>query len=382
MQPRPVLFVSALFSAALLSGCGSRQAKAPAPEPTKGPPHVSEEVIQKNKPNEAGAIMVLMYHRFLPNEADNDLNRRPDTFRNDLKLLRDNNYYPVTASEFVENKMDVPAGKTPVAITFDDALPTQFEIKTGNDGQPHIAPDCAVGILETFNKQHPDWPNKATFFVLPKEGSNSFPFGQSEGVGDKFAYLQKHGYEIANHTSTHSSMRGMTPDKVQWELATAKKDILGIAPDAAMKTFALPYGKLPRKDEARAKLLKGESGGTSYEHEAVFLAAWRPNLSPITKDDKKFTDGGQMATFDIKGLQRITPDARKPKEPGTFEYWMTFFKKNPSLRYVSDGNMEVATIPASAQSSVDEARVSAQGKILQVYGGGAGGKGGGDLSVQ
>ena len=116
MQPRPVLFVSAIFSAALLSGCGSRQAKAPAPEPTKGPPRVSEEVIQKNKPNEAGAVMVLMYHRFLPDEPDNDLNRRPDTFRNDLKLLRDNNYYPVTALEFVENKMDVPAGKTPCLL--------------------------------------------------------------------------------------------------------------------------------------------------------------------------------------------------------------------------------------------------------------------------
>ena len=177
----------------------------------------------------------------------------------------------------------------------------------------------------------------------------------------------------------------MTPDKVAVGVGDRQKRHLGNrAPDAAMKTFALPYGKLPRKDDARAKLLKGQSGGTSYEHEAVFLAAWRPNLSPITKDDKKLTDGGQLATFDIAGLQRITPDARKPKEPGTFEYWLKFFKENPSLRYVSDGNMEVATIPASVKSSVDEARVSAQGKILQVYGGASdkGGKSGGSLSVQ
>src|SRR5690606_10486346 len=118
------------------------------------------------------AVMVLMYHRILSDEPDNDLNRKPETFHNDLKLLRENNYYPVTALDFVQNNMDVPAGKTPVVITFDDALPSQFQVETGTDGQPHIAPDCAVGIMETFNKQHSDWPTKATFFVLPREGRN------------------------------------------------------------------------------------------------------------------------------------------------------------------------------------------------------------------
>ena len=57
--------------------------------------------------------MVLMYHRLLPGEADNDLNRKPDTFRNDLKLLRDSNYYPVTASEFVETRWTCPPEKRP-----------------------------------------------------------------------------------------------------------------------------------------------------------------------------------------------------------------------------------------------------------------------------
>src|SRR5690606_37654788 len=129
------------LSATTLAGCGSRQAAAPQPTPTAGPPHVSDEVIQKVKPNEAGAVMVVMYHRFLPDEPDNDLNRRPETFRKDLERLRANNYYAVTALEFVENKMDVPAGKTPVVLTFDDALPSQFEVVSGSDGKAHIAPD-------------------------------------------------------------------------------------------------------------------------------------------------------------------------------------------------------------------------------------------------
>jgi peptidoglycan/xylan/chitin deacetylase (PgdA/CDA1 family) len=373
--------LSAAIAATTLSGCGSRQAQKPAAEPTKGPPHVSDDTIRKVKPNEAGAIMVLMYHRFLPDEPDNDLNRKPATFRHDLELLRDHNYYPVTALELVENKMDVPAGKTPVVLTFDDALPSQFEVRTGSDGQPHIAPDCAVGIMETFHKEHADWPTRGTFFVLPKAGRNTFPFGQAESVGDKFSYLEKHGYEIANHTSTHSSMRGMSADKVQWELANAKKMIQEIAPGAPMKILALPYGQVPRNDAARAKLLKGENGGVSYQHEAVFLAAWRPVLSPVTKKDKSLTNGGHLALFDIAGLERVKPDPQQAKMPGTFEYWLKYFQENPSQRYVSDGELEVVTVPVSSQSAVDEARVRAQGKILQTYGG-AKDKSGGDLSVQ
>lgn len=368
------------------SGCNKAEPVAVAPPKPKAPARISDADIAKYKPDESGAVMVVMYHRFNAGEADNDLNRRPQTFRRDLETMLARGYYPVNALDLVENKMDVPIGKTPIVLTFDDALPSQMRLVTGRDGQPHIDPDCAAGIMETFHKAHPnDWPLRGTFFVLPREGKGTDPFGQAESVGDKFAYLTKGGYEIANHTSTHSNMRGMTPDKVRWELGTAVADIKQIAPDAQMKTFALPYGKLPRSDAARQALLSGAQGNSSYKHEAIFLAAWRPVLSPVTKADKKLAQGGTFCLFDTTRLERVKPDPRQAKLPGTLEYWMKYFDANKTLRYISDGNIQFVSVPAARKSAIDPARIKAQGKTLQVYGvGGANGSGksGGSLSVE
>ncbi len=394
MIRRKSLFIAALAAPALLaSGCHKAQPVAQAPKPTPTPPQVSQADIEKFQPNEAGAIMVLMYHRMLDKEAEGALNRHPGTFARDLETLRSKGYFPVNAIDLVENTMPVPAGKTPVVLTFDDALPSQFKIVTGADGKPHIDPKCTVGILETFHKKHPDeWPEKATFFVLPGGGRNAEPFGQADAVARKFKYLQDHGYEIANHTTTHPNMHSMSADKVQQELAGALKSIKEIAPEASVRTFALPYGKVPRDEAARKALQAGSSGGQSYSHKAVFLAAWRPVLSPITRQDKKLTRQGELAVFDPYRLERITPDARHPNTAGTLEYWISWFDKNHDARYISDGVDEVASVPASSRSAVDSARVAEQGKRLQVYGqssgassakGGKGAKGsGGDLSVQ
>ena len=364
----------------ILSGCKKDEPVAQAPQPTPTPNRVSQSDIDKYKPNEAGAIMVVMYHRILASEADADLNRQPDTFRRDLEQLRAKGYYPVNALEMVTNAMKVPAGKTPVVLTFDDALVSQFHIIQGSDGKPHIDPDCAVGIMESFSKKYPDWPTKGTFFVLPKEGRNGEPFGQVESVGDKFAYLSQHGYEIANHTSTHSNLRGFDAAKLQWELATAHKDIKQLAPNAEMRTLALPYGKLPRDKAVRKYLQSGKDGDSSYQHKAVFLAAWRPILSPVTRADKKWTQGGQFAMFDRYELERVKPDTKQAKQPGTLEYWMAFFDRDKGARYVSDGNDNIVTVPITMKDAVEESRIRAQGKTLQVYGGSADGQNSGNKS--
>src|SRR5204862_3942708 len=121
-----------------------------------GPPKIGEVDLKSYKPNEAGAVMIIMYHRFDPKlpSSDKVYNRRPDDFRKDLEDLYKRGYRPATVTEFLENRMDVPAGKTPAVLTFDDSWDTQFKLVTGTDGQAHIDPDCAVGIMETFQKSH------------------------------------------------------------------------------------------------------------------------------------------------------------------------------------------------------------------------------------
>jgi peptidoglycan/xylan/chitin deacetylase (PgdA/CDA1 family) len=380
--------VAALVATTFIAGCNKpEEPKAVAPPKPVGPPQISADVLEKERPNEAGAVMVIMYHRIAANEPDSDLNRRPETFRKDLQTLYDKGYRPVTAAEYVENKIDIPAGKTPVVLTFDDALPTQFHIKNDANGKQVIDKDCAVGIMQKFSEANPDWKTKATFFVLPKEGKNSDTFGQAESVQEKLSFLLDKGYEIANHSATHANMRGMNADEVKKELATAvrgMKALAGADADKApfMQTLALPYGKLPRNDAARDALIKGESGGTAYEHKGVFLAAWRPTLSAITKKEADVAQGS-MCVFDPARLERVTPNAKGNSEPGTLEYWIKYFDKNPQLRYISDGDPTIAAVPASHEKAVDASKVKSLGQTLQIYGGAKSGdkKSGGNLEV-
>lgn len=366
-----------------LAGCHQTPApKLAAPPKPAGPARLSDAELKSYHANEAGAVMIVMYHHFDAHRPDSDLNRRPDTFRKDLEAFYKRGYRPVTLSEFLSGRMDVPGGKTPIVLTFDDASPTQFKVITGSDGKPSIDPDCAVGILETFHKTHPDWPTKGTFFVLPKEGRNQDPFGQADSVADKFAYLLKNGYEIQNHTSTHSSLRNMSAERVQWELATAVRDARAINPGAQMDILALPYGQVPRKD-ARKYLLAGAEGGTQYRNIAIIMAAWRPVLSPITKDSRRITDGGSLCPFNPYNIERITPDGGKAARVGTLEYWIKFFDEHPNLRYYSDGSPTIAAVPRAYQNWVDPARVRKCGLVLQIYPqGGATSASEGNLSVR
>src|SRR5207237_5827102 len=136
----------------------------------------------------------------------------------------------------------------------------------------------------------------------------------------------------------------MTADKVRWELATAVRDIKEINAGVQMQTIALPYGEVP-KDGALDNIMKGEDKGTAYENVGIFKAAWRPNLSPITKMDKSLEHQPNYCVFNPMGIERSVPDPRKATSAGTFEYWLQWFDKNPSERYVSDGNAKVAAVP-------------------------------------
>jgi peptidoglycan/xylan/chitin deacetylase (PgdA/CDA1 family) len=381
---RPAVIALATLAGVLSAGCHRKQpeiavSEAPPPKPK---PVIGEIDLKSYHPNEAGAVMILMYHRINPKEPNNDLNRQPDTFRKDLDDLYSRGYRPVTVSDFVENKMDVPIGKTPVVLTFDDSLPTQFNIIRGTDGQPHIDPDCAVGILETFHKAHADWPTRATFFVLPEyrteKRATPVPFYDPNTVADKIDYLLKSGYEIANHTTTHPQLDRLSADKIQWELGYAAHSIEQISPKIKMDVVALPYGRLPHK-EARKYLLDGTGGGGTYHNKAVIKAAYRPVYSPVTYVGKK-TAVYQIAPYDPLGIERVKPNPSQANLPGTFEYWLKWFDENPSQRYVSDGNLNLVTVPKSLAKSVDPNAVKKHGQELFAYS--IGGTGGGGLSVE
>lgn len=350
----------------LAAGCKRPQAEtAQAPvTPVAAKPEKADIDYAKIRPNELGQIPVLMYHEVggKPYPRDPHLVRSVADFRKDLELLYEAGFRPVNLSDVVNNNIDIPAGTSPVVLTFDDARESQFRLIETADAMK-IDPNSAVGVMDAFHKKHPDWRMRATFFVLPKSDRTMEPFGKP-GLGqadDKFKYIVENGMELANHSTYHKDMSRMSPAQLQEEIGNAHNKILEAAPNAKLQVIALPMGKFPRDKNHLKYLLKGTYQGKTYEYKAAFLAAYRPMPSPVSKG------------YNPLKLERIGPaDVRFG-----VRWWIKELSKGSGMypRYISDGDPNVVSVPKGQESEVHSARVAAQGKTLYAYApfGGSGG---------
>ncbi len=300
-----------------------------------------------------------MYHEIggKPVRRDPSLVRPVEAFKKDLELLYAAGFRPVNLSDVLEDNIDVPPGTSPVVLTFDDGRESQFRlIETATAYK--VDPNSAMGILQAFSKQHPDWKMRATFFVLPKSNSTLEVFGQPGQGKDKLAYLLGEGMEIGNHSIHHRNMRRMTPAQIQAEIGGAHNLLMEAAPNARITAVALPMGVYPDRKNW-PYLVKGTFQGKSYEYKAAMQAAWRPVPSPAAK------------VFDAMQLERISP------ADGTngLRYWITKMTQSGEYpRYVSDGDAKVVSFPKGDEGRADIARLEGRQKLVYAYGdGGAGG---------
>jgi peptidoglycan/xylan/chitin deacetylase (PgdA/CDA1 family) len=266
-------------------------------------------------PNEVGVIPILEYHNVGPTEKY--MCRSVVNFRHDLDRLYAEGYRPIRMKEYLDNRIDLPAGFSPVLLTFDDALKSQFCYLP--DRTPD--PDCAIAILQDFHAQHPDFAVRATFFVLPNSA-----FGQPKLAAQKLQALLDMGCELGNHTVTHRQLNRLTDTEVQKEIGTCKTKIVKLAPRAQVDTLAFPGGHTPRN---RSLILKGTYKGQSYTNRAGFLASSNPAPSPVS------------VKLDVHRIERILADENK----FGITFWLDRLKQHPQLRYVSDGDPNVVTVP-------------------------------------
>lgn len=183
--------------------------------------------------NLEGGVIIVEYHKIAKEEARWD--RSIVRFRKDLERFYRLGFRPVSLKSYLDNKMDLPPGASPVIFTFDDSHPSQFRLL--EDG--HLDPECALGIWESFAKEHPDFPIRASFYVLPPTG----PWGQPKLADRKFAMLRDWGCEVGSHTISHVNFKRASPAQAKNELANAVRYIKerGFDPFA----IALPYGIRP-----------------------------------------------------------------------------------------------------------------------------------------
>ncbi len=279
---------------------------------------LSSNDLKKYKPNEMGLVMLLEYHSIARPEAR--WSRTPENFRKDLDTLYKQGYYLVPFRDFVLNKMNVPLGKSPIVLTFDDSREDQFRyIKNGKD-IVKIDPDCGVGIIEDFTKKHPDFGKAATFYVLPYVA-----FGQTkEDSKKKFEFLANNGYEIGNHTVNHPMLPTLSDEKVVKEIAGNVEGVQKLLPKYEVNTLAYPFGGVPKNLKLAEQ---GEYKGIKYKNIAALLVGSEPSYSPNSKKFKPML---------LPRIQAIQSE---------FARHFALFKSIPGYKYISDGDKESITIP-------------------------------------
>ena len=226
--------------------------------------------LASRKADAKGFVFVPEYHHI--GNTRGPMFRTAATFRADLERFRKLGFRPVTVMEYATNTMTLPKGASPVAITFDDANPSQLKLR--RDGS--VDPGCAVGIWMAFAKKHPEFPVKATFYVLPHF------FDQREFRHRKFEILRSLGCEIASHTVTHPNLARCSSERVKRELAGAidRLEKMGLKGPFG---FAAPYGLFPRD----RSLLKGfKYKGKTYRQAYAALAYYGAGFSP---EDRRFS---------------------------------------------------------------------------------------------
>jgi len=278
------------------------------------------------KANELGVVPVLMYHRLTPTpKAEYD--RTPDAFRGELQRLYDSGYRPVLARDLVAGTMDVPAGKSPVVLTFDDSTVSQYRL--GPDGK--VASDTAAGVLIEFSSAHPDFRPVATMYV------NGNPFQAGAGTAE-LQDLVRRGFELGEHTLTHQNLGKTDAVNVQKELVEGLRVITGAVPDAKVTTMALPFGVQPQ-DKGLAHA--GTWDGQSYSFDGVFLVGAEPSPSPFS------------TSFDPFSIPRIRSSGLDgPKSGFGSQFWLDTLDKHPERRYVSDGDVDRVSFPSAEQAKL------------------------------
>lgn len=298
----------------------------PAPDPSPPKWHVTADnlvtVVQQYHPNEAGRVLILEYHSLGPKEER--WTRTYDNFKNDLETLYNNGFRAVNLGAYLDGKMDLPVGTSPVIFTFDDSLKSQFRLEQ-KDGKLDVAPDTAVAIMLDFARQHPDFGVAGTFYVnMPS------PFAGEGTPAQRLQWLVDHGFEIGNHTWSHENLGELSGQAVQSTMARQAAEVARLVPGYQEISMALPFGAWP-KDHKLA--WQGEYQGVRYSHRAVLLVGAEPAPSPYVKD------------FDPLALPRV----QGTDTDNQMQMWLSNLK---TTRYISDGDPDVIVVPKAVATNL------------------------------
>ena len=341
-------FSIVLFSVLMsLSACQKTDETPTLSPPSEQPsvPDVREPIDIKAsidlslKPNEAGQVMILMYHNI--DQEESTWTRTMDHFRQDLQTLYDLGYRPISLTDYVLGHIDIEAGMTPVVLTFDDGNLNNFRIL--DDGS--IDPNSAVGMLLDFHQQYPDFPLEASFFI-----TGAVPFRQRDWVEYKLNFLIEQGMDIGNHTLDHINFTKASAQDIQAQIGSQAQRLEGWLTDSSyqVNTLALTYGSRPSDKSLEIYLEEGMYETHSYRNIAILNVGSNPAKSPFVKG------------FNPLSLPRVRASLIDVAKTGLYDY-LAYFEANPDQRFISDGVAEIITVPTALKDQLHETQT------LEIY---------------
>lgn len=315
------VLVSMALGAAACAGGSSGRAASPRPSATSAIPSAGPSAAAPStdpaaiKANELGVVPVLMYHQFVA-QPKGVYDQTPAQLKAELTRLYHQGYRTITAAAFVAGKIDVPAGKSPMVLTFDDATVSQYgELPDGS-----VDPKSALGILLAVGRANGEEHPVATFYV------NEEPFAGRD------SYLQKlHdlGMELGDHTLTHANLKRLNDTQVQAEIAKDLTFIQRSVPGIEVTTMALPLGLHPQN---KGLASKGRFGTTSYRFQGVMLVGAGPAPSPYSVRFKPLAVPRLLSGHDKSEYFAAT-------------YWLN---RIGTTRYISDGDPDHISFPKAS----------------------------------
>ncbi len=291
---------------------------SPVPEEQYSTTMTTENLLTY-RPNELGGVVVIMYHNLVAEEAKEGFYARtPQNLKKDLTRLWEDGYVPVSIDDYVNGRIDIPLGKSPVVFTFDDGYQNNFQFL--DDGT--LDPDCVIGVFESFYREHPDFEPKVTFYL-----NKSF-FGDDQFTEQKMAFFNSQSnYTLGNHTIDHSNLRRISKDKVAQIIVEQAEILEGVTGQTEFH-FAVPFGEKPKQ---YFDWIAEENWLGRYKMLSSLNVGWNPAPSPYDVDFNRYS------------INRITCG----EDDFELFYWLDILKNHPEKRYISDGNPTLVTLPAS-----------------------------------
>ena len=299
---------------------------------------VDPNLYIENHVDELGRVPIMMYHgihnvdpKYVGGNVDKDgYQRTASAFRNYLEFFYSSGYRMVRLIDYVNGIIDVPFGKSPIVLTFDDGLENNIKvIGLDDNGDIIIDPNSAVGILEEFKNKYSDFNVTATFFV------NGGLFNQEEYNEKILNWLVDHGYDVGNHSYSHADFSKIDNNKSIYEIGSVYKMLDSILGDKYVNIVALPFGSPYKKSHGNfSYIMNGSYEGFEYNTISALRVGWEADYSPFSNDfDKSFLK--RIRAYDNNGVD--------------FDIEMNF-KLLESNRYISDGNKNLIVFPKDEEN--------------------------------